>query len=113
MSAFEATLENAGPTRDACEDEDGGCSVWHYAWKYIKKYMLYIAIFALFTMNLVAVSISIQCNRNKSIFLKIISAIYAFFFGFMYIIFNYYFYRISIKGDYTSCNFCRDRPFSF
>jgi hypothetical protein len=113
MSAIESTFENAGPTKDKCDDTEDGCSIWYYAWKYIRKYMIYISIFALFTSNLIAVSISIQCNRNKSIFLKIASAIYAFFFGFMYIIFNYYFYRISIKGDYTSCNFCRENPFSF
>jgi lipopolysaccharide export LptBFGC system permease protein LptF len=103
MSAFESAFESER------KRPNEGYSVW----KFFVKFTLYVAIFALFTMNLLAVSMSIQCNRNKAIFLKIASAIYAFFFGFMYIIFNYYFYRITVKGDYTSCNFCSEYPFSF
>jgi lipopolysaccharide export LptBFGC system permease protein LptF len=102
MSAFETAFESEQKT------------IKEYTiWDFLTKFILYVAIFALFTMNLLAVSMSIQCNRNKSIFLKIVSAIYAFFFGFMYIIFNYYFYRITVKNDYTSCNFCGDYPFTF
>ena len=61
---------------------------------YIKKAFIFIFIFIIFTGNLFALSISLQCNRSTTIFMRLTSGLFAFMFGFLYIILNYYMYRI-------------------
>ncbi len=58
------------------------------------------AILTLFlTVNLCAVSISLMCNKNEALFTKILISIYAFLFGIIYILINYYSYRILSKNQ--------------
>jgi glucan phosphoethanolaminetransferase (alkaline phosphatase superfamily) len=78
---------------------------------YLKYLWIFVFVFFLFTMNLFAVSISLQCNKNESIFFRIVSAMFAFFFGLVYIALNYFTYRIKIKKEY--CQFNKDNPFPF
>ena len=79
---------------------------------YLKYLWIFVFVFFLFTMNLFAVSISLQCNKNESIFFRIVSAMFAFFFGLVYIALNYFSYRISILK--ARCQFKKDdNPFSF
>ena len=77
----------------------------------LDKIKICFVIFALFVINLFAVSISLQCNRNRGIFSKLISAIFAFMFGMLYILVNYYMYRI-VMNKYP-CKICSDNPFPF
>lgn len=75
------------------------------------KAFIFILVFGLFTCNLLAVSISLQCNRNKDIRFKITSAIFAFMFGFLYIFINYVSYRVNMKNN--PCLFHANHPFPF
>ncbi len=52
------------------------------------------AMVALITINIIAVSVSLNCNANASYPVKIISSIFAFLFGFIYLFVNYYSYRV-------------------
>jgi len=45
-------------------------------------------------INFSAVSIALLCNQDKGIGLKIIIALFAFMFGILYILINYYSYKI-------------------
>ena len=48
-------------------------------------------------INFTAVSIALNCNKNESFGVKIFAAAYAFLFGIIYILVNYYSYRIMLK----------------
>ena len=73
----------------------------------IKSIGIFLLIFIILSLNFLALSVSIQCNRGKPSFA---SCIYAFFFGPIYLIVNYYFVRVLSKGD--SCEFSSENPFS-
>lgn len=77
--------------------------------KYIKKIFIYVLVFLLFTLNLIALSISLQCNRGRYFSYRVVSAIFAFLFGLIYIMFNYLQYRVKIKEN--PCVLCGDMPF--
>ena len=73
------------------------------------KSFIYIFLFLLFTMNFLAVSLALQCNKHRSLLFKASSALFAFMFGFLYIIINYFMYRVNLKKN--PCNICSDTPF--
>ncbi len=66
---------------------------------YITKSFLFIFLLALFVTNLLALSLSIKCNKTEPILFKIASGMYAFMFGILYIFINYYLYRLQIKNN--------------
>ena len=76
---------------------------------YLKYLWIFVFVFFLFTMNLLAVSVSLQCNKNKGVLFRIISAMFAFFFGLVYLALNYFSWRLYIKKEY--CQFNKDNPF--
>lgn len=80
---------------------------------YIYKSLIFVFVFCLFTINLIAVSISLQCNKktDANIFFKISSAVFAFMFGIFYIIINYYMYRVQILNN--PCVICNTNIFGF
>ena len=53
-----------------------------------------------------------SCSKGQTIFFRIISAMYAFFFSILYILINYRYYRLTIKKDTTTCNICPNNPFA-
>ena len=67
-------------------------------------------IFALLVVNFIAVSLSLSCNRDSNILVRIFSVVFAFVFGIIYIVINYGFYKVPI-GDY--CEMCKQEPFPF
>ena len=73
--------------------------------------LIFVFTFIIFVMNFIAVSISLQCNQDKSLIVKISSAMFAFMFGFLYILINYFMYRVNLKGN--ACAICSDNPFPF
>jgi len=78
--------------------------------KYLSKGSIFLFFFLLLTVNLVALSISLQCNVGSgNIFYKIASGMFAFMFGILYIIFNYYMYRIKVNNK--PCVICRTNIF--
>ena len=77
--------------------------------KYLKRAFLFILIFLLLSINLIALSVSLQCNSAENIFYKIASAMFAFMFGILYLIFNYYMYRVNKNSD--PCTICKNNIF--
>jgi hypothetical protein len=73
------------------------------------KSFVFIFLLVLFITNLLALSLSIKCNKNEPILFKIASGLYAFMFGILYIFINYYLYRVQIKNN--PCIICGN-PFS-
>ena len=76
---------------------------------YVKKSLLYFGIFILFTINLIALSISLSCNQDRYFGFRLVSALFAFLFGLVYIMFNYLQYRVKIQNE--TCNLCGNDPF--
>ena len=76
---------------------------------YVKKSLIYFGIFVLFTINIIALSISLQCNQDRYLGFRITSALFAFLFGIVYIMFNYLQYRVKIKKQ--TCELCGNEPF--
>lgn len=79
--------------------------------KYVHKFIFYIFLLILFTLNLISVVVSLSVNRNKSIVFKIISGIYAFCFSIIYIFINYRYYKLEIKKEINTI--CSNNPFIF
>ena len=77
--------------------------------KYLKRAFLFILIFLLLSVNLIALSVSLQCNSAQNVFYKIASAMFAFMFGILYLIFNYYMYRVNKNND--PCTICKNNIF--
>lgn len=78
----------------------------HFFW----RSTIFILIFVLFSANLIAVALSQQCNRSEPIFFRIASGMFAFMFGILYILVNYYYYRLVLKTN--PCRICGETPFS-
>ena len=78
--------------------------------KILNKFLFYIFLLLLFTLNLISVVVSLSVNRNKSILFKIISAVYAFCFSALYIFINYKYYKLQIKKEYNVI--CSYNPFN-
>ena len=75
------------------------------------KAAIFVFVFILLFFNLLAVSLSLQCNEGRDMPFKIASAMFAFMFGFLYILINYFMYRVNLKG--SACSICSDNPFPF
>jgi hypothetical protein len=56
------------------------------------------------TLNFLGLSVSLNCNADEELFKRIISAIFAFFFGFVYLIINYYTYKVLSQGKICKMN---------
>lgn len=51
-------------------------------------------IFIILTLNFLGLSVALNCNANSSLGVKLGAAIFGFFFGFIYLMLNYYTYRV-------------------
>ena len=51
-------------------------------------------LFIVLTLNFLGLSVALNCNLHASTPTKIGAAIFAFFFGFIYLLLNYYTYRV-------------------
>jgi hypothetical protein len=82
---------------------------------YFSKYMTlcfkYGLMFIFVSFNFIALSISLNCNVDKPIGTRIASALFAFFFGIVYIIVNYYTYRVLHQGKICKMN--KEKLFPF
>ena len=82
---------------------------------YFSKYMTlcfkYGLMFIFVSFNFIALSISLNCNVDKPVGTRIASALFAFFFGIVYIIVNYYTYRVLHQGKICKMN--KERLFPF
>lgn len=75
--------------------EDGKTMISNFIEIFLKFGILTLFL----TINMCAVSIALMCNKNEGIVTKIFIAAYAFLFGIIYILINYYSYRILTKNQ--------------
>jgi hypothetical protein len=72
------------------------------------KYSFLVIVLAL---NFLGLSVSLNCNADQEMSIRIISAIFAFFFGFVYLVINYYTYKVIGKGQI--CKMDKEKLFPF
>ena len=78
---------------------------------YIVLVLKYLFLVTILTLNFLGLSVSLNCNADNEFFHRIVSAIFAFFFGFVYLIVNYYTYKVLSQGKI--CKMDRDKLFPF
>ena len=71
----------------------------------------YLFLVTILTLNFLGLSVSLNCNADQEFSSRVISAIFAFFFGFVYLIINYYTYKVLSQGKICKMN--RDKLFPF
>ena len=78
---------------------------------YLLLVIKYGFLVSILTLNFLGLSVSLNCNADQELSQRIISAIFAFFFGFVYLIINYYTYKV--LGEGKICKMDRDKLFPF
>ena len=78
---------------------------------YAILFMKYGFLVVLLALNFLGLSVSLNCNADEELAQRIISAIFAFFFGFVYLIINYYTYKVLGQGKI--CKMDREKLFPF
>lgn len=76
---------------------------------YLKKLLFYFFVFALFSFNLIVVAVSMSCSLGESFFKRVISGIFAFFFGIIYLVINYKYYKLRSN---VSCVIQPNNPYA-
>ena len=66
---------------------------------------------SILTLNFLGLSVSLNCNADQELAQRIFAAIFAFFFGFVYLLINYYTYRVIGQGKICKMN--PDKLFPF
>jgi hypothetical protein len=78
---------------------------------YVILVLKYAFMVVLLTLNFLGLSVSLNCNADQELATRILSAIFAFFFGFVYLIVNYYTYKVMTQGK--MCKMNREKLFPF
>ena len=78
---------------------------------YLILVIKYGFLVGILTLNFLGLSVSLNCNVDQELGQRIISAIFAFFFGFVYLIINYYTYKV--LGEGKICKMDREKLFPF
>jgi len=78
---------------------------------YLLLFIKYAFLVSILTLNFLGLSVSLNCNADQELSHRILSAIFAFFFGFVYLIINYYTYKV--LGEGKICKMNRDKLFPF
>jgi hypothetical protein len=78
---------------------------------YIILFLKYSFLVVLLTLNFLGLSVSLNCNADQEMFTRVVSAIFAFFFGFVYLLINYYTYKVMSQGK--MCKMNQDKLFPF
>ena len=78
---------------------------------YTILFMKYGFLVIVLSLNFLGLSVSLNCNADQELSTRIFSAIFAFFFGFVYLIINYYTYKVIGQGKL--CKMDRDKLFPF
>ena len=74
-------------------------------------FLKYIFLVAILTLNFLGLSVSLNCNADQELSVRVMSAIFAFFFGFVYLIVNYYTYKVISQGKICKMNTEKLFPF--
>lgn len=78
---------------------------------YVILFLKYFFLVAILTLNFLGLSVSLNCNIDQELFTRVISAIFAFFFGFVYLLINYYTYKVMHQGQICQMN--KEKLFPF
>ena len=78
---------------------------------YVILFLKYLFLVSILTFNFLGLSVSLNCNVDQEFSTRIFSAIFAFFFGFVYLLINYYTYKVLSQGKICKMN--RDKLFPF
>ena len=78
---------------------------------YVILFLKYLFLVSILTLNFLGLSVSLNCNADQEFSTRIFSAIFAFFFGFVYLLINYYTYKVLSQGKICKMN--RDKLFPF
>jgi len=78
---------------------------------YLILFLKYAFVVVLLTLNFLGLSVSLNCNADQEMATRVMSAIFAFFFGFVYLIVNYYTYKVMTQGK--MCKMNREKLFPF
>ena len=78
---------------------------------YVILFLKYAFVVVLLTLNFLGLSVSLNCNADQEMATRVMSAIFAFFFGFVYLIVNYYTYKVMTQGK--MCKMNREKLFPF
>lgn len=68
-------------------------------------------VFVILSINFLALSVALNCNINAPVARKVGAALFAFFFGFIYLTLNYYSYRVLTLRKV--CRMDKNRLFPF
>jgi len=91
---------------------DPDAITWQDQFKdYCILFLKYFFLVLILTLNFLGLSVSLNCNADQEMFTRILSAIFAFFFGFVYLIINYYTYKVLSQGKI--CKMDREKLFPF
>jgi len=71
----------------------------------------YLFLVTILTLNFLGLSVSLNCNADQEMMHRVMSAIFAFFFGFVYLIVNYYTFKVLSQGKI--CRMDREKLFPF
>ena len=74
-------------------------------------FLKYSFLVVVLTLNFLGLSVSLNCNADQEMATRIFSGIFAFFFGFVYLIVNYYTYKVLSQGKICKMN--REKLFPF
>jgi lipopolysaccharide export LptBFGC system permease protein LptF len=89
---------------------------YYYIKSYLKKTLFLLFLILLFTINLISVAASLSINRSEGIILRVVGAIYAFFFSIIYLLLNYKQYKIPKILETKTLSqiaICPNDPFKF
>ena len=71
----------------------------------------YLFLVTILTLNFLGLSVSLNCNADQEMTHRMLSAVFAFFFGFVYLIINYYTFKVLSQGKI--CRMDREKLFPF
>ena len=78
---------------------------------YIILVLKYGFLVLILTLNFLGLSVSLNCNADQELFTRVASAVFAFFFGFVYLLINYYTYKVLSQGKICKMNTEKLFPF--
>lgn len=70
-----------------------------------------LLVVILLTVNMTALSVALNCNKDSSLPMKYGASIMAFFFGIVYLMINFYSFRLLTRKEL--CEFNKDSLFPF
>lgn len=91
--------------------QDKPVSATEHVSAFIRTGLKMIVVFTILTANFVGLSLALNCNIAAAFPRKIAAALFGFFFGMVYLIVNYYSYRVMTLGKI--CRLDKKRMFPF